>query len=238
MLGNFLGTGLSDIFREVEEDVRNAWLKALWDRYAILVIGAAVAVVVATGVWVYWQDSQRAQREAAAMQFLAGEKLLLDGKPAEAVAHFARLTQETGIDGYALLARMKEAAAKLDAGDTPGAIAAYDALAADSTLDPLLRAISSFKAALLLFDTASADELKLRLNGLANEDGPVRHSAREMLALLALRENALDDARRQFQMLADALDAPQGIRARAAEILQTLPPAPAAAATSVEPVKK
>lgn len=230
--------GLSDIFREVQEDVRSAQLRALWDRYGLLVIGAAVAIVVATGVWVYWQDSQRAQREAAAMQFLAGEKLLLDGKTAEAVAHFAKLAQETGIDGYALLARMKEAAAKLDAGDALGAAAAYDALAADGDLDPLLRAVSSFKAALLLFDTASADELKLRLNALAKDDGPVRHSAREMLAYLALRENSTDDARKQFQMLADALDAPRGIRARAAEILQTLPSAPAAAVPSVEPAKK
>lgn len=172
------------------------------------------------------------------MQFLAGEKLLLEGKTAEAATHFAKLAQETGVEGYALLARMKEAAAKLEAGDVLGAAAAYDALAADGDVDPLLRAISSFKAALLLFDTASADELKLRLNMLAKDDGPVRHSARELLAFLALRENLADDARKQFQMLADALDAPRGIRARAAEILQTLPPATTPAVPSVEPAKK
>lgn len=226
---------MSDIFREVEEDVRSAQLKALWDRYGILVIGAAVAVVVATGIGVYWQDMQRTKREAAAMQFLAGEKLLLDGKAAEAVAHFAKLAQETGIEGYALLARMKEAAAKLDAGDVSGAVGAYDALAADSEMDPLLRAVASLKAAMLLFDTASDDELKLRLNPLAKDDGPVRYSAREMLAFLALREGAAD---KQFQDLADALEAPQGVRARAAEILQTLPPAPPVAVPSSDPGKK
>lgn len=219
---------MSDIFREVQEDVRSAQLKALWDRYGILVIGAAVAIVVATGVGVYWQDMQRAKRELAAKEFLAGEKLLLDGKPAEAVTHFSKLAQETGIEGYALLARMKEAATKIDAGNAPGAIAAYDALAADSGLDAALRAVASLKAAMLLFDTASADELKLRLAPLAKDDGPVRHSAREMLAFLALRENSVDAARKQFQQLADALDAPQGIRARAAEILQTLPQDPKA----------
>ena len=229
---------MSDIFREVEEDVRSAQLKALWDRYGILVIGAAVAVVVATGIGVYWQDMQRGKREAAAMQFLAGEKLLLDGKAAEAVAHFAKLAQETGIEGYALLARMKEAAAKLDAGDVSGAVGAYDALAADSEMDPLLRAVASLKAAMLLFDTASADELKLRLLPLAKDDGPVRYSAREMLAFLALRDDSADMARKQFQELADALAAPQGIRARAAEILQTLPPAPPVAVPPSDPGKK
>jgi len=229
---------LSDIFREVEEDVRSAQLKALWDRYGILVIGAAIAVVVATGIGVYWQDMQRTKREAAATEFLAGEKLLLDGKAVEAVAHFAKLAQETGIEGYALLARMKEAAAKIDAKDVPGAVGAYDALAADSDMDPLLRAVASLKAAMLLFDTASDDELKLRLIPLAKDDGPVRYSAREMLAFLALREDTADAARKQFQDLADALEAPRGVRARAAEILQTLPPAPPVAVPSSDPGKK
>lgn len=214
---------MSDIFQEVQEDIRSAQLKALWDRYGILVIGLAIALVIGTGAGVYWQDTQRAKREAAAMQFLAGEKLLLEGKAGEADAHFARLAQESGIEGYALLARMKQAAAKSEAGDSLGAAAAYDALAADGAMDPLLREVASLKAAMLLFDTASSDELKLRLNPLAKPDGPVRHSARELLAFLALRENTPDVARKQFQELADSLDAPQGVRARAAEILQTLP---------------
>ncbi|MFZ5836311.1 MAG: tetratricopeptide repeat protein [Pseudomonadota bacterium] len=229
---------MSDIFREVEEDVRNARLKALWDSYGILVIGAAIAIVAATALGVYWQDTQRQKREAAASQFLAGEKLLLEGKTADAVQHFAKMAEESPVDGYVLLARLKEAAAKLEAGDSQGAIAAYDMLAADSTLDPLLRAVASFKASLLLFDTASADELKLRLNPLAKDDAPLRHSARELLAHLALRENSPGEARTLFQGLADALDAPRGIRARAAEILQTLPPAAPAVSPSNAPAKK
>lgn len=222
----FWGSGLSDIFSEVGEDIRNARMKALWDRYGLLVIGSAVVLVVATGIAVYWQDSQRSKREAAAMQFLAGEQLLLDGKPGDAAAHFSKLALESGIDGYKTLARMKEAAAKVDAGDTSGAVAAYDALASDSAMDELLRAAAGLKAAMLLFDTASADELKLRLSPLASDNAPFRHSAREALAFLALRENMTDAAQRQFQELADTLDAPPGVRARAAEILQTLTVAP------------
>ena len=229
---------MSDIFREVEEDVRNARLKALWDGYGIFVIGTAIAIVVATAIGVYWQDTQREKREAAASQFLAGEKMLLDGKTADAAQHFAKMAEESPVDGYVLLARLKEAAAKQEAGDSQGALAAYDMLGADSALDPLLRAAALYKASLLVFDTASADELKLRLNPLAKDDAPMRYSARELLGHLALRENSLGEARSVFQGLADALDAPQGIRARAAEILQTLPPAAPAVPASNAPAKK
>lgn len=217
----------------MEEDVRNARLKALWDRFGLLVIGAAVALVVGTGVWVYWRDVQRVRREAAAEQFLAGEKLLLEGKTAEAAAHFAKLAQSSEVEGYSLLARMKEAATKVEQGDMQGAVAQYDALAADNGLDPLLRAVAALKAAILLYDTASPDELTLRLTPLAAADGPMRHSAREMLAFLALRGGGTEAARKGFEALADDLAAPKGIRARAAEILQSL--GPRAGGTPVAP---
>lgn len=217
---------MSDIFREVEEDLRSTQLKALWDRYGILVIGLAVAIVLGTAGAVYWQERIKAKSEAAAAQYLAAEQLALDGKPADAVAQFGKLARETDIKGYALLSRMKEAATRLETSDRTGAVAAYDALAADGSVDALLRSLASLKAALLLFDTTSADELRLRLNPLAKDDNPVRHSARETLAFLALRENSLGTARKQFEQLAGALDAPRGVRARAAEILMSLPPSP------------
>lgn len=232
-----LGRVLTDIFTEVKEDLRNAQLKAWWERYGLLIIGAAVALVVGTGLWVYWQDVQRVRREAAAEQFLAGEKLLLEGRQAEAAAQFARLSQTTKIEGYAQLALMKEAATKVEQGDLQGAAAKYDALAADNDLDPLLRAVAAIKAALLLYDTASSDELTVRLKPLAAADGPMRHSAREMLAFLALRQGDTDTAGKAFETLADDLEAPKGIRARATEILHSLGPRAAAepASSSVAP---
>ena len=98
------------------------------------------------------------------MQFLAAENCCWRASRPRRWRISASWRRKPGIEGYALLARMKEAAAQLETGDRTGAVAAYDALAADSGLDPLLRDVSSLKAAMLLFDTASADELKLRLN--------------------------------------------------------------------------
>ena len=88
-------------------------MKALWDRYGILVIGLAVAIVMGTAGAVYWKGRERLKSEKASEQYLAAEQLALDGKPADAVAQFGKLAQETDIKGYALLSRMKEAATRL-----------------------------------------------------------------------------------------------------------------------------
>lgn len=224
------GIGLTDIFSEVGEDVRNARLKALWDRYGVLLIGAAVALVVGVAISVYWQGAGRAEREAAAARLFEGETLLLAGKTTEAAEFFARFSQQADSDGYRLLARMKQAAALVESGDSNGAAAIYDALAADGRFDSLLRDLAALKAAMLLADSISPDELKLRLAPLTEADNPWRHSARELLAFMALRQGEGDQALAGFQSLTDDLAAPPGIRARAAEMLLTLPaPAPSSA---------
>ena len=38
---------MSDIFNEVDEEVRREQLKKLWERYSNLIIGAAILVVAA-----------------------------------------------------------------------------------------------------------------------------------------------------------------------------------------------
>ncbi len=45
---------MSDIFREVEEEVRREQAKKLWDRYGAYVIGVAVLLVAVTAGYRGW----------------------------------------------------------------------------------------------------------------------------------------------------------------------------------------
>ena len=217
---------MSDIFREVSEDIRNEQLKSLWDRYGLLVIGAIVLLVLSVAGWVMWQNYARDQQAEAAIAFLKGEQLLLDGEAQAAAAHFETLASDSGTAGYTAIARMKQAAALIASGNNPQAVAVLDQLASDAGADKLWRNLAALKAAFLLSDSASGDELKLRLSPFTGTEHPLRHSAREALAFLALREGRKLDAAATFRVLADDLTAPQGVRARAAQMLEGLPPPP------------
>lgn len=219
---------MSDIFREVSEDIRNERLKTLWDRYGLLVIGVLVLLVLSVTGWVLWQNYERDRQAEAAVAFLQGEQLLLDGDTAAAAVHFETLAREAGPAGYTAIARMKQAAALIASGNNPQAVAVLDQLAADGGVEQLWRDLAALKAALLLADSASGDALKLRLSPLTSAEHPLRHSAREALAFQALREGRKLDAAATFRVLADDLTAPQGIRARAAQLLEALPPPQAA----------
>ncbi len=226
---------MSDIFREVSDDIRNEQLKSLWDRYGLLVISAIVLLVLSVAGWAFWQNYARDRQAEAAIAFLEGEQLLLDGDATAAAENFAALAREGGSAGYIAVARMKQAASLLAAGERPQAVAVLDQLAMDSEADQLWRDLAALKAALLLSDSASGDELKLRLSPFTGEGHPFRHSAREALAFLALREGRKPDAAATFRVLADDLTAPQGMRARAAQMLEGLPAPAVAPETETEP---
>jgi len=56
---------VSDIFTEVDEEVRRERLKKLWDRYGNLVIAAAVVAVISVGGWRGYQYYEAKQAAAA-----------------------------------------------------------------------------------------------------------------------------------------------------------------------------
>lgn len=212
---------MTDIFREVEEDVRKDRLTALWKKHGAAVLAGCLLLVAATAAGTYWRNYQQRQQVALGDRFLAAMELVQQRKSNEAAAAFADLGRE-GAAGYAALARIQEAAALARQGSLVAAVATYDQLAADGSAPALLRDVARLGAALLLIDTAPAADLERRLRALSGADNPWRYSARELLAVLANREGRAADARAGFAALADDAAAPSGVRARARQMLQAI----------------
>lgn len=215
---------MTDIFREVDEEVRKDRLNELWKKYGLWVFLGCVLLVAATAAFTYWRNYQSAQRAALADRFLAAMELAQQGKAAEAAATFAEIGRE-GPAGYSALARMQEAAARARQGGREAALASYDQLAADTGAPILLRDAARLGAAMLLLETAPAAELEQRLAPLLADGNAWRYSARELRALLANREGRASESRAAFGALAEDAAAPAGVRARARQMLQTIGPA-------------
>jgi hypothetical protein len=203
---------VSDIFNEVDEEVRREKLQQLWDRHQGLIIGAALLIVVAVGGWrgYQWWQAKRAAEAGGAFQ--AAMTLSAEGKHAEAEAAFAKIADKR-IAGYRDLSRL-QAASELAQRDSKAAVEAYGAIAADGGVSDTMRDLAAVRAGLLLIDTSGYEDMRRRLEPAAAADRPFRNSARELLALSALRANDAATARKWFdQIVADAA-APAGLRQR------------------------
>jgi hypothetical protein len=210
---------VADVFDEVEEELRQANALKLWKKFAPLIVGAAVAIVIGTSGWVFWQDHQRKRAEADALRFVTASDLA--GTDAERAVVELRALARDGKPGYAALARFKEAALTLDRDRAQG-LALFRQIAADTSLDAQLREGASVVAALLAVDGEAAADLTRSVAALQTPNGAWRHAAREVEALALLRAGDKAKALEIYRSLADDLSAPAGLRQRAAEITAAL----------------
>jgi hypothetical protein len=201
---------VSDIFREVDEEVRREQLKKLWERYGILIIAACVLVVAAAGAWraYEWWEAKKSVEWGTVFQNAAS--LSAEGKNKEAEDTFARLAAD-GTPSYRMLAKFREAAETAHR-DPKAAVALYDQLAADGGLDPTLKDLAALRAGTILVDTAPYSEIAQRLEPLTAPDRTFRHSARATLALAAWRAKDLAAMRRWTDMILADEETPSGTR--------------------------
>ena len=204
---------MADIFREVDEEVRQDRALAIWQKYQNLIIGLAIVIVLAAGGWKFWQAQQLKAAYAADEKLHAAMALSREDKSQEAEAAFLALAKDAPA-GYVAIARLR-AASELTGRDRKGAVAAFDAIAADAGADPLFRDVARLRAGMIRVDDADMKEIEDRLTPLAAAGQPFRSSARELLGLAALKFNDLDKAGRMFDQIVTDQEAPAAMKQRA-----------------------
>jgi hypothetical protein len=203
---------VSDIFQEVDEEVRREQLKKLWERYQNYVVAAVALVLLAIGGWrgYEWWEAKKAAENGAA--FEVAMTLSEEGKHADAGAAYAKIAAE-GTAGYRNLARLRQAA-ELAESDPKAAIAAYEKIADDSSIGAVLQDLAALRAGALLIDTGDVAQARARLEPLASAGRTFRHTARELLALAAWRGGDTAAVRRWFELIVTDLQTPPATRSR------------------------
>lgn len=214
---------MSDIFREIDEELRRDNLQQLWKKYGNYVIALAVLIVVATAAVMGWRAYQDKQREAQGAQYAAALDLAHQGKDADAAAAFAELAQKAD-SGRVVLARLEEAASKVDTGDTAGAIAVYDQITADNSIDPAFRDAATLLAARYTLDKGDPQTVVAKLQPLTAPTNAWHGLALELTAVAELKAGDTAKARAAFDALSKDPTSPQGVRERASGMLAALPP--------------
>lgn len=211
---------MGDIFREVEEELRQEGYERLWRRYGKYAIGVAVMAVVAVAGWKGWESWQASQRHAEGLRFQTAVTLAQEGKMERAAAAFAELGAGTD-SGYGLLSQFHRASLAAEAGDAAAAVEIYDAISADNRVSGSIRELATILAGLhaLRVSSIPADAVEARIGPLTAAGKPFRHIALEILALSAYRSGASEKALANYRSIVDDAGAPAGIRGRASRMV-------------------
>lgn len=211
---------MTDLFSEIEQDLRREQASKLWEKYGIYVAGAAVAIILVASAIIGWRAWEKSRNEAASTRFDAVIAEAVKQKPEEAAKTLGDFAG-SATSGYAAMARMHQAAFLSESGDNKGAVAVYDEVAGQSGLNDILKGLARIKAGLLLVDTASYDEMNKRLSPLNETDNPWRNSARELLGLSAYKAGKFAEADVNFAAIISDPASSAGLRDRA-HVMQAL----------------
>jgi len=210
---------VSDIFREVEEEVRRERFEKLWKKYGDHVIAAAALIVIgAAGVQLYRYYEQR-QENKASIAYTAAAQLLDSGQPAAAESQFAGLARSAP-HGYAQVARLAEADAMFGAGNRGAAVNLYEQIAAGS--DAYLGAVARLHAAWAIVDSAPKSEVEMLLAPLTDPTSPWHGLTQEVFAYENLRSGNAAEALKAYQQIASDPNAPSSLHTRASAMVRFL----------------
>ena len=144
-----------------------------------------VAGVAGFKAWTYWQERNSQEAGTEFSQALGA----LDGGDA-AKANNALNDFGEGTGRLSRASPLPDRRRRREAGNTDKAVTLYDALAADSGTDNILKGLATIQAATLKLDTADYAEMEGRLKGLIEQGSPgdIRRGA---LGLSAYRSNKI-----------------------------------------------
>lgn len=143
---------MSDIIREIDEDLKAQRYRDLARKYAKYVLVVVVLVTSSFGFYAWWQnrlDDIQTARALAYAGLLAEVSSTADFDEATMAEDFLTFASAGAVDGFARMARRHAVALYVRAGDNESALEVLQAIQSDTGEDSEYRAYASVIAALL-----------------------------------------------------------------------------------------
>jgi len=211
------------LIREVNDELREEQMMKLWHRYGAYVVGVAVVIVAIVAGYQGWKSYDVSTRSSEGDRFQSAVQMAQSGDTAGALAAVRTLADDAS-SGYGVLARFKQASLLYKQGDGAGAAQVYQQIARENVGNVALSGLANILGIMIEINAGGYDAkaLEFRLSTIAEDGHPYRHSARELLGVIALESGETDKANTAFSGLASDLTAPKGIRDRAKNLIQRL----------------
>ncbi|HEY3637632.1 MAG TPA: tetratricopeptide repeat protein [Rhizomicrobium sp.] len=210
---------MTDIFREVEEDVRREQYEKLWKKYRDHVIAGVAIVIIGVAGYRLYQVYEQREAEKASVAYQAAAQLLESGQPRAAEPQFAALAKSAP-SGYAKLSQLAQADALFASNQHNAAIRLYEQIANQS--DPYFAAVARMHAAWTIVDGAPKAEVQSLLAPLTDPNNSWHDLAQEILAYADLRAGDTAAALKSYQLLKDDPKAPSSLHTRASAMVRFL----------------
>ena len=208
---------MSDIFQEIDEDLRQDKAARLWKAYGKYIVALAIFIILAIASYRFIEHKNEKNREQTSELYeLASET----GRSGDKKAAIELLSDEMFDEniGYTIISKLKKAALAKSNNDLEGTEIVLKEIITNEDIPLYLRDLARLK----LF-ASDSDNISSQLEVLIEEEGPWKFLALELKGGIQLEGGNLKEARSIFKELTDDANTPNNLRRRASEILKALP---------------
>lgn len=205
---------MSDIFQEIDNELRRDRLSRFWDQNGLVIIVASVALVLVVAVSVIFSSWRASQNEASSERYEQLLERLDDASIDEKVSALEAFIREED-RGYKVLSQMRLAALMAESGDYEAAARMFEEVAANGQLPLAVRDYATLQAGAALVSVVAPADIEVRLSKILQNQHGMRGQAREILALSYLLADQPLQARDLLLVHLDTTAVSQAMKLRA-----------------------
>ena len=208
---------MSDIFQEIDEDLRQDKVARLWKAYGKYLVSLAIFIILAIAGYRFIEHINKENREQASELYELASEAGRTGDKKAAIELFSdeRFNETMG---YAIISKLKKATLAKSNNDPEGMAIVLKQIATNEEIPSYLRNLARLKLI-----ASDSDNYISQLDALIEGDGPWKFLALELKGGMELEVGNLKEARSIFEELTIEADTPDNMRRRASEILKALP---------------
>ena len=203
--------------REIDEAVRKDDAAEFVQKYGVMIGSVVTLVLAALGGYLFWDSQVEAGLEEQSEQIVG----VIDYAQAQ---DFPSVTERTAplleapTPGVRTSARLLQASAALETGETTRAVERYAQIAADEDLPQSLRDLARLREVSSNFDEREPADVIAKLEGLTQPGNPFFGNAAELSAIAHLEAGDRDQAGALFAAIAKDDTLPESLRDRALQM--------------------
>ena len=214
---------MSDIFQEVNEELREEKFKTIWQRYKYYIIAIIVLLIFSVGFNAFWkQHSLNEVNERSARFFSAMEIAQEDKTSAVLILEEFASKEKSSSEYHSMIARFSEAAIRRSDKDFSGALIIYEELSGNN-ISIFYKDYAKLSSAEMLMALRNIKEAKIVLEALASSSSDLKFIAKEYIGYIEINEGNISKARDIFKNLSEEASVSLNMKNRSKEILSVFP---------------
>ena len=214
---------MSDVFQEVDEELREEKYKSIWRKFRYYVIGGLILFILGIAANAFWKDYNLKEINDRSEKFFTAIEMAQEDK-VNAITLLEKFAnqEERNSEYNALIARFTEAAIRRSEKDFNGALLIYQSLE-DNNISNFYEDYAKLSSVEMLIALNNKKDAKLILDELINNTSDLKYIAMEYLGYLEIDEGNFSKARTIFTNIADEAASSVNMKNRSREVLSILP---------------